>query len=146
MIFIIIFLWYWVNFCIYNDESRTKCGESHPFETQFANFAYRSFHDNHYLLTNAYVTHTSFAQLILHDDAIKWKHFPRYWSFVRGIHRWPVDSPHKGQWRAAMLSLICAWTNGWATNQNACELRRHRAHYYVTVMGAGLNYTWMRSL
>ena len=23
-----------------------------------------------------------------HDDAIKWKHFPRYWPFVRWIHRW----------------------------------------------------------
>ena len=23
----------------------------------------------------------------LHDDVIKWKHFPRYWPFVRGIHR-----------------------------------------------------------
>ena len=23
----------------------------------------------------------------IHDDVIKWKHFPRYWSFVRGIHR-----------------------------------------------------------
>ena len=22
-----------------------------------------------------------------HNDVIKWKHFPRYWSFVRGIHR-----------------------------------------------------------
>ena len=22
-----------------------------------------------------------------HDDVIKWKHFPRYWPFVRGIHR-----------------------------------------------------------
>ena len=27
---------------------------------------------------------------IFHDDVIKWKHFPRYWPFVRGIHRWPV--------------------------------------------------------
>ena len=36
-----------------------------------------------------------------HDDVIKWKHFPRYWPFVRGIHRWPVNSPHKGQWRGA---------------------------------------------
>ena len=43
------------------------------------------------------------------DDVIKWKHFPRYWPFVRGIHRWPVNSPHKGQWRGALiLSLICA--------------------------------------
>ena len=30
-----------------------------------------------------------------HDDVIKWKHFPRYWPFVRGIHRSPVNSPHK---------------------------------------------------
>ena len=28
-----------------------------------------------------------------HDDVIKWKHFPRYWTFVRGIHRFPVNSP-----------------------------------------------------
>ena len=31
-----------------------------------------------------------------YDDVIKWKHFPRYWPFVRGIDRWSVDSPHKG--------------------------------------------------
>ena len=44
-----------------------------------------------------------------HDDVIKWKHFPRYWHFVRGIHRSPVKSPHKGQWRGAlMFRLICA--------------------------------------
>ena len=49
-----------------------------------------------------------------HDDVIKWKHFPRYWPFVRGIHRSPVNSPHKGQWRGAfMFSLICAWINDW---------------------------------
>ena len=48
-----------------------------------------------------------------HDDVIKWKHFPRYWPFVRGIHRSPVNSPHKGQWRGAlMFSLICARING----------------------------------
>ena len=23
-----------------------------------------------------------------HDDVIKWKHFPRYYPFSRGIHRW----------------------------------------------------------
>ena len=42
-------------------------------------------------------------------DVIKWKHFPHNWSFVRGIHRSPVNSPHKGQWRRAlMFSLVCA--------------------------------------
>ena len=41
-----------------------------------------------------------------HDDVIKWKHFPRHWPFVRGIHRSP-NSPHKGQWRGTlMFSLI----------------------------------------
>ena len=48
-----------------------------------------------------------------HDDVIKWKHFPRYWQFVRGIHRSPVHSPNKGQWRGAlMFTLICARING----------------------------------
>ena len=37
-----------------------------------------------------------------HDDVIKWKHIPRYWPFVRGIHRSPVNSPHQGQWRGAI--------------------------------------------
>ena len=69
--------------------------------------------------------------LLRHDDVIKWKHLPRYWPFLRGIH-----SPHKGQWRGAlMLSLICAWINGLINNREAGDLRRHRAHYDLTVMG-----------
>ena len=52
-----------------------------------------------------------------HDDVIRWNHFPCYGPFVRVMHRSPVDSPHKGQWRRAlMFSLICAWTNGWAND------------------------------
>ena len=61
--------------------------------------------------------------------------FPRYWPFVRGIHRSPVNSPHKGQWCGVlMFSLICAWINGWVNNGEDGDLRRHRAHYYDTVM------------
>ena len=64
-----------------------------------------------------------------------WKHFGRYWCFVQGIHRSPVNSHHKGQWRGAlMFSLICAWINGWVNNREAGDLRRHRAHYDVIVM------------
>ena len=63
------------------------------------------------------------------------KHFPRYWPFVQGIHRSPVSSPHKGQWRGAlMFSLICAGMNGWVNNLEAGHLRRHRGHYDATVM------------
>ena len=47
----------------------------------------------------------------------------------------PVNSPHKGQWRGALIfSLICARTYGWVNNGEAGDLRRHRAHYDVIVM------------
>ena len=70
-----------------------------------------------------------------HDDIIKRKHFPRYWPFMWGIAWWPVNSLHKGQWRRSlMFSLICAWTNSWVNNRDSCDLRCHRAHYYITVM------------
>ena len=52
-----------------------------------------------------------------------------------GIHRSPVNSPHKGQWRGGlMFSLICAWTNAYVNNRDAGDLRRHHAHYDVIVM------------
>ena len=72
---------------------------------------------------------------VFHDDVIKWKHFPRYWPFVRGIQRSPVNSPHKGQWSGAwMFSLNCVWINGWVNNREAGDLRRYRAHYDVIVI------------
>ena len=68
-----------------------------------------------------------------HDDVTKWKHFPRHWPFVREIH--PVNFPHKGQWRGALLfALICAWINGWVNNREAGDLRCYRAHYDVIVI------------
>ena len=46
----------------------------------------------------------------------------------------PVNSPHKGQWRCAlMFSLICARMNGWVNNREAGDLRRHQAHCDVIV-------------
>ena len=72
-----------------------------------------------------------------HDDVIKWKHFPRYWPFVKGIHRWG----HR------CISLIKAsdadlWCFLWPAPEQTAEqtietpvnLRRHRAHYDVTIM------------
>ena len=81
---------------------------------------------------------------IYHDDVIKWKHFPRYWPFVRGIHRSTVNSPHKGQWRGAlMFSLICARIDGWVNNDEAGDLRRHRAHCDVIVMSNSHSHRYM---
>ena len=66
--------------------------------------------------------------------------FPGCWPFVRGIHRSSLDSPHKGQWRGVLVfSFICAWTNGWVNNRDTCDLRRHCAHYDITVIGVMLS-------
>ena len=88
------------------------------------------------LLWNMFRRTSSQCWVIRHGDVMKWKYFPRHWRFVRGIHRSPVNSPHKGQRRGAlMFLLICARINGSANNREAGDKRRHRAHYDVNVMG-----------
>ena len=80
---------------------------------------------------------------LVHDDVIQWKHFSRYWLFLRRIHRSPVNSLHKCQWRGAMmLSLICAWGKVWVNSREDGDLIRHRAHYDVTVMHSWIPPTW----
>ena len=82
---------------------KTQCNQKHDVVYKTA------------MINVEYVLHSqNKPQISPHDDVIKWKHFPRYWPFVRGIHRSSVNSPHKGQWRdALLLSLICVWINGW---------------------------------
>ena len=80
---------------------------------------------------------------LLHHEAVAWN--PMMTSSngnifhvtgpLWGKPRSPVDSPHKGQWRGAlMFSLICAWTNGWANNRDAGNVRIRCVHYDVPVM------------
>ena len=95
----------------------------------------RSSNKLHWLDLTRKRTDSSPGIIFHHDDVIKWKYFPCHWPFVRGYHRSPVDSPHKGRWRGSLrFSLICAWTNGRANNRGASDLRHHRAIYDVTVM------------
>ena len=85
-------------------------------------------------------------QTYFHDDVIKWRCFPRYWPFVRGIHQSPVNSPHKGQWHGALIfSLICIWINGWVNNREAGDLRSQRTHYDVSVMLCSTRLTFSSS-
>ena len=78
---------------------------------------------------------TTALSLAWNGDVIKWKHFPRYWPLVWGIHWSPVNSLHKGQWRGAlMFSLICASRNGWVNNPYAGDLRPHYNDYDVPVI------------
>ena len=94
----------------------------------------------HFLWQNIWVreplVHPDSSKTLIHNDVIKWKHFPCYWSLcVRGMQRSSMDSPHKGQWCGAlMFSLICASINSWVNNREAGDLRRHRAHNYVFEM------------
>ena len=69
--------------------------------------------------------------MVWNDDFIKWKHLPRYWPFVWGIHWSLVNSSHKGQSHTALtFCLICAWVN----SRNTDYLRCHHGHYNITVM------------
>ena len=68
-----------------------------------------------------------------------WRHqmetFSVLLAICTGIHRSPVNSPHKGQWRGTlMFSLICVWINGWVNNRDDGDLRRYGVRYDVTVM------------
>ena len=69
------------------------------------------------------------AYISLNLEMSWWSHQMETFSAL--LARWPVDSPHKGQSRGALLfSLICAGVN----NREAGDLRRHRVHYDITVM------------
>ena len=61
-----------------------------------------------------------------HDEIIKWKHFPRYWPFVRRIHRSPVNSHRKGQWRGTCLNKrLSKQSWGLWFGMPLCPLWRH---------------------
>ena len=75
----------------------------------------------------------------LHDDVIKWKNLPRYWPFVRGIHRSAGNSPVPGELPSQrpvtrsfdVFFYLClnkrlskqSW--GWWFEKPSCPLWRH---------------------
>ena len=84
---------------------------------------------------------TSFHVWYYHDDVIKWKHFPRYWPFVRGIHRSPVDTLNKGQCLKKRLSKQ-SW--GWSFETPSHPIWRHcNVHTrYVTISNQTSFHVW----
>ena len=79
-------------------------------------------------------------QWIIQTKLAWWRHQMETFSASLALHEGnplvTVDSLHKGQWQALMFSFIYAWTNAWANNRNAGDLRRHCAHYDINIMGA----------
>ena len=68
-----------------------------------------------------------------------WRHqmeaFSALLAICAGIHRSPVNTPHKGQWRGAlMFPLIRVWINGWVNNREVGDLKRQLPHYDVIIM------------
>ena len=80
-------------------------------------------------LTEEYIYHHASVS-VLYDDVIKSSQLLRYWPYVRDIHRAPVNSSHRGQWRGdLMFSFIYASINAGINNREAGDLRHHRAHW-----------------
>ena len=83
---------------------------------------------------------------MLHDDVIKWKHFPCYWPFVRGIHQSLVDSPHKGQWCWALVvfdlrlnKLLSKQSRSWWFEKPSCSLWHHCHAICKIVLGQAMS-------
>ena len=89
--------------------------------------------------TNTEMLHSTYCRADSVSSLSNNLNLPEKWHLLHGIsvvlHRPPVDSPHKVQWRGVlMFSLICTRTNGWANDRDAGDLRCHRVDYDITVM------------
>ena len=73
----------------------------------------------------------------VYSDADQWKHQnAASLAFMRGIHRWPVNSPHKGPVTRKMFRLMTSsWTLGHLHEQ--CSLQRN-----ICLLG----YRWFRTM
>ena len=77
-----------------------------------------------------------------HEVVIKWKHFPRYWPFARGIHQWPMNSLHKGlvtrkmfpfddvivEMRNYDVYILLVWTSCLTNSRRVGNFWRHVSH------------------
>ena len=96
----------------------------------------------------------------MHDDVINWKYYPRYWLFVWGIHRSPVNSPLKGQWRRLdvffylrLNKRLSKQSWGWWFEMPSHPLWRHyndwerefrfNSAFVIQFIDISLNHTWV---
>ena len=79
-------------------------------------------------------------QKIAESHVVSWRRhqmetFSALLALCAGNSSVTVNSPHKGQWRGALIvSFDLRLEYGWVNNHEAGDLRRHRAHYDVIVM------------
>ena len=121
--------WLPINIC--QVSTRLSCGDTWQISTSFkeSNRYFRSIKFT--VTTEKLPNERSFGMMTSSNGNIF-----RVTSHLCGNSPVPVNSPHKGQWRGAlMFTLICARMYGWVNNREAGDLRRYRAHYDVIVMG-----------
>ena len=63
-----------------------------------------------------------FVQQLVHADVRENTKAPHDWLFVKGIHRWPVDSPHK--WPVMRKSFSTALSHHWYILGQQCITNR----------------------
>ena len=82
------------------------------------------------------VSYIKDVRYVQNDRSARWRHAMKTFSALLPLCAWnsTVNSPHKGQRRPLMCSLICVWANDWVNNRDAGDLGRHCAPYDVTVM------------
>ena len=58
---------------------------------------------------------------------------PCYWPFGRGIHQWPLDSPHKGQWKCPLMQkMMC---------KPCFRILRDKLWLFVPALHGSINYS-----
>ena len=71
----------------------------------------------------------------LHNDVIKWKHFPHYWPFIEECtSHWWIPLTKVSDESFLIFSLMCTWINNWVNSSEAGDLRHYCAHHEVIVM------------
>ena len=81
------------------------------------------------------------------DGVFKWKHFLRYWPYVRGIYRSSVDSPHKGQWRGAFKwCFLCSAPEQAFEQTIEMPVISHAIVLIMTSLWCYLNLMWRTSV
>ena len=63
-------------------------------------------------------------------DVMAWKSFLHNWPFERGIHRWPVDSPHKGSVMQSFWIIICVSRTKLLNKQSSCQWQWFETPYF----------------
>ena len=71
--------------------------------------------------------------------------FPCNWPFVRGIHRSPVDSPHKAPVTQSFDVFFDVCLNQWLNKQWRCQWFGIPWHCHVIVMSSPTSYSRFRA-